>query len=60
MSRIFTRQWFWILVTTVVPVLWQVLSEKPADAAAARAASAEQLKAAMAICQRVDPQHCKP
>lgn len=58
MKRILTRKWFWILVTTAVPALWQVLAEKPADQAAAAAESAEQLKAAMAICQSLTPKAC--
>ena len=58
MKRILTRKWFWVLVTTAGPSLWQVLTATPADEAAAQAESAQQLKAAMAICERLDPKHC--
>ena len=59
MLRIFTRNWFWLLVTTIVPVLWTVLTEQPADEAASRADSAAQLKAATALCQRLDHGACR-
>jgi len=58
MKRILTRKWFWILVTTAAPALWQVLTEKPAEEAVSQTESARQLKAAMAICERLDPKHC--
>lgn len=56
MARIFTRKWFWILLTTLVPALWQVLSEKPADEAAA---NAEQARAVATLCQHLDPKACR-
>lgn len=58
MKRILTRKWFWILVTTATPALWHVLSENPDEEAASQAESARQLKAAMAICERLDPKRC--
>ena len=58
MARIFTRNWFWLLMTTLVPVLWQVLTANPADEAAEQAASAAQIRAALAVCQKMDAGPC--
>ncbi len=58
MKRILTRKWFWILVTTAAPALWHVLTDTPAEEAAAQAETAAQLKAAIAICERLDPGRC--
>lgn len=60
MARIVTRKWFWILATTLVPVLWSVLTASPEADAAREAEGAAQLKAAMAICERLDPKACHP
>lgn len=58
MARILTRNWFWILATTVVPLLWQVLVAAPQDEAAGQAATARELKAAHDICKRLDMAGC--
>ena len=58
MARIFTRNWFWLLMTTLVPVLWQVLTANPAEEAAQQAASAAQIKAALAVCQKMESGPC--
>lgn len=60
MERIFTRKWFWLLVTTIAPVLWSVLTATPEQEAAKQASGASELKAAMAICERLDPSNCHP
>ena len=58
MARIFTRNWFWLLATTLVPVLWGVLTADPAKEAAEQAASAAQIKAALAVCQKMESGPC--
>ena len=58
MARIFTRNWFWMLMTTLVPVLWGVLTADPAQEAAEQKAQAEQIKAALAVCQKLDTGPC--
>ena len=58
MARIFTRNGFWLLVTTLVPVLWGVLTADPAREAAEQAESAAQIKAALAVCQKMESGPC--
>lgn len=58
MKRILTRKWFWLLVTTAGPALWQVLAGDPAPPAATQAESAAQAKAVRALCHRLDPKAC--
>lgn len=60
MARIFTRNWFWLLVTTLVPVLWQVLTADPTQEAAEQKAQAEQIKAALAVCEKLEQGPCNP
>ncbi len=51
MARIFTRKWFWILLTSVGPVLWGVLAVTPEEDAAATATTA-------AVCERMGRRPC--
>lgn len=56
MRRILSRKWFWILVTSVAPLLWQVLAGAPSEVVAPP--SAAQAEAAHALCHRFDPRTC--
>lgn len=58
MRRILTRKWFWLLVTSVAPVLWQVLAGAPSDDLAPQPPSAAEAKAVKALCHRLDPHAC--
>ena len=58
MSRILTRKWFWILLTSVGPVLWGVLATSPEETARSQAATAAQIKAVAAVCEKLGQRPC--
>ncbi len=58
MKRILTRKWFWLLVGTAAPALWQVLTADALADAARQGESAARLKAAMEVCRHLEPMAC--